>query len=201
MTNDNGTNDVRMAWQADDAGNIRLSAQDLRARIERVSRRTSHRTIGGLIVCALVMLSWLYVWSVAPLTSGLARAGMTIIVGAIAVLGFQLIVHRDVAEDTWRAMAERGGAPSLAFHRWQLERQREFHRGWRVWSRMLLFVPGGVLFFIGFAGEHPEVATTIHLEFAAFLMLAAAAFPVNERLARRYERQLDELNRLQEDRS
>jgi hypothetical protein len=201
MTNDNGTNDVRMAWQADDAGGIRISADDLRARIDRVSRKTSRRTIGGLIVCALVVVSWMYIWSVAPLESGLARAGMMITCVAIGVLAFQLLAHRDVDADEWRATSERGGVPSLAFHHWQLERQRDFHRGRRFWTRMLPLAGGAVSFFVGFAAEHPEVATTIRLEFAAGLLLLAAAVPVNLLLARRYQRQLDELDSLREDRS
>ena len=193
-------NDIRSAWQADDNGAVRVSAVDLRSRIDGVSRKASRRTIGGLVVCALVLVSWGYVWWLAPVASGLARGGILIVCVGLAVIAFDLLTHRDVGETAWRAMAQRGDSPSIVFHRWQLERQRDFHRGWRLWNRLLLLTIGGAMFFVGFAGEHPEVARTLHLLLVAHVLLAAAAIPVNARLARQYQAQLDELDNLRKDR-
>jgi hypothetical protein len=200
MSDERVPNDVTSAWQADTGGHLAVSPDELRSRIARVSRRTARRTVLGLVVCVLVLASWVYVWWLAPVQSGLARAGILLTCLGTGVLVFRLIVNRDIDEDEWRARSERGAAPSLAFHRWQLERQRDFHRGWRLWTPLLLLTLGGVLFFVGFAGEHPEVARTLYLELIAVLMLAAAALPVNARLARRYQVQLDELDTFGKDR-
>ena len=200
MNDDTAANDVRSAWQADACSAVTPSASELRARIGGVSRKTSRRTVGGLVVCVAVLASWGYVWWVAPVASVLARAGILLTCLGIGVLALQLLVHRDIDESEWRARSERGATPSLAFHRWQLERQRDFHRGWRFWTRLLALTPGPILFFIGFAGEHPNVSRTIVLDFALFALLVAAAVPVNLRLARRYQNQLDEIDNFEKDR-
>lgn len=195
MNNDAEPNDVRAAWQAEVGSTIGLSKSDMRARIDRVARKTSRRTTGGLIVCALVLASLASMWWLVP-KSELARAGILLIGVGIGTLAVQLMTHNDVDQELRRRMSEMGGMPSLEFHRWQLARQRDFHRGWRLWSRLLVLTPGPMLFFVGFAREHPEVARTIHLEHLAFLLLLAIAVPVNLRLARRHQDQLNELDHL-----
>lgn len=200
MSNNRDAHEIRSAWQADEAGGPTMSADDLRLQIDRVSRRVSSRMTGGLIVCALVLVGWVYVWWVAPVRSGVGRAGVLLTCVAVGVLAFELIASRELDEKQSRAMSERGGSPSLAFHRWQLERQRDFHRGKRFWIRLVLLAGGGTLFFIAFGNEHPEVGRTIHLELVAAWLLSAAAIPVNAWLARRYQRQLDELDNLRKDR-
>ena len=62
---------------------------------------------------------------------------------------------------------------------------------------MLTFVPGPVLFLIGFAGAHPEVAETIRIEALVFGLLTVAAVPLNLWLASRYQRQINEIDRLE----
>ena len=108
--------------------------------------------------------------------------------------GFELAVRAILGQQISVA-----GATTLAFHREELARQRDFHRGWRLWTRLLLLVPGPQLFFLGFSREHPEVATTILFVAIAALVLAIAAVPVNLQLARGYQRQLEELDRFERD--
>jgi hypothetical protein len=81
----------------------------------------------------------------------------------------------------------------------ELARQRDFHRGSRFWSRMLLLVPGSLVFFAGFAQAHPEVVRTIRFEAISVVVLAIAAIPLNLWMARRYQKQIDALTRLQEE--
>jgi hypothetical protein len=64
---------------------------------------------------------------------------------------------------------------------------------------MLFFVPGPLVFFAGFAQAHPEVIRMIRFETITFVVLAIAAIPLNLWMARRYQRQIDELTRLQEE--
>ena len=81
----------------------------------------------------------------------------------------------------------------------ELARQRNFHWGSRFWQRMLIFVPGPLVFFAGFARAHPEVIRMIRFEAISFVVLAIAAIPLNLWMARRYERQIDELTSLEEE--
>jgi hypothetical protein len=83
----------------------------------------------------------------------------------------------------------------IRFYRRELERQRDFHRGTWLWSRLLIFLPGPLLFCMGFARVHPDAATYIWLEFAAIVVLAGIAVPLNLRLARKYQSRIDSLDR------
>jgi hypothetical protein len=56
-----------------------------------------------------------------------------------------------------------------------------------------------LVFFAGFAQAHPEIALPIRFETISCVFLIIAAIPVNRWMARRYQRQIDELSRLQEE--
>ncbi len=196
MTDERNPENISQVWQRDDADAVRLSVEELRARIDRVGRRSARRTIGGVIAAAIGLTGFWYVWSVAAPTSMLTRAGVVLSCLGTGFLVFQLLRHADVGGALRTRMVELGAAPSVHFHRWQLERQRDFHSGWRLWLRLLLLTPGPLLFFLGFAGEHPEVARTVRLEMVSVVVLALLAIPINLRLARRYRHELEDLNRL-----
>jgi hypothetical protein len=83
---------------------------------------------------------------------------------------------------------------SLAFYRSELQRQRDFHRGLWLWSRLLVFTPGSLIFLIGFGSAYPAVARYIHVEASIFGVLLIAAIPLNLSLARKYQRELDALD-------
>ena len=57
----------------------------------------------------------------------------------------------------------------------------------------MIFLPGPIIWFLGFAQAYSELAPFIWLEFVAFLILAAIAVPLNLRLARKYQRRIDAL--------
>jgi len=97
------------------------------------------------------------------------------------------------------ATPEAGGTSCIQYYRAELERKRDFHRGTWFWSRLLIFLPGPLLFCVGFAQAHPEIATFIWLEFAALLILAVIAVPLNLRLARKFQRRIDALNAVLEE--
>jgi len=189
MAADPGPEELRALWQADGAGALRMSPEELRIRVEKVAARARRRDLGAIAVSVLVSAGCL--WSTTVLRDPLARLGAALIIAAAAFMTFQALSSRK---------GERmSGVGTAEFYKAQLERQRDFHRGRRFWSRALALVPGPALLFAGFAREHPEVAGTIRLEAVAFgLMLIAAVF-LNRSLARRYQAQLDELNRLQEE--
>ena len=83
-----------------------------------------------------------------------------------------------------------------AFYRTELERQRDFHRGTWFWSRLIILVPGYILFLIGFATAHPELKPELAVIGVCFMALCIAAIPLNLRLSRKYQRQIDELDSL-----
>jgi hypothetical protein len=51
----------------------------------------------------------------------------------------------------------------------------------------------------GFAQSHPEIIRIIRFQTISFVVLAISAIPLNLWMARRYQRQIDELTSLQEE--
>ena len=193
MTMNGQQNDPRDLWQADAQGSGRVSAGDLQVRIERLARATRRRNIGGFVVCAVVLAicAWFFQW----LNDPIARLGSVLTAIGVATLAFLLRRIQADEQDANRRASQMGATASIDFHRAELRRQRDFHRGAPLWFRVLLFVPGPQLLFLGFARAHPEVAATIRLIAIASVLMLVAAFPVNMWLARGYQRQIDQLSR------
>src|SRR5260370_27167279 len=91
-------------------------------------------------------------------------------------------------------MPDMGETDCMSFYRAELERQRDFHRGRWFWSRLLIFLPGPLVFCVGFAQAYPGLALYIWLEFATLLILAPIAVLLNLGLARKYQRRIDALD-------
>jgi hypothetical protein len=90
----------------------------------------------------------------------------------------------------------RGLSACAASSRTELERQRDFHRDIWFWSRLVIIVPGYILFLIGFAMAYPELARGLAAIAGAFIVFGILAVPINLKLSRKYQRQIDELDAL-----
>lgn len=185
--------DVLDLWQAQSGDGFQMTPDVIRKRIETMDKKLRQRTRGGYLVCAS-MIFFFAVWAIAS-SNLLQRLGAVLSIGAMAYMAWQI---REAAMRKPPA-GEIGETMSVDYLRTELARQRDFHRGRTFWSRLLLLMPSGLLFFLGFAQEHPEVAQMIRSETIAFLVLGVVAIPLNLWLAKKYQRQIDELDRLQKE--
>ncbi len=193
MANDSQPDDVVTLWQAQGTDGFRMSTEDIHRKIETMNRKVRRRTIDGYLVCAILIVFFIG-WMFARMNS-LQTLGAILTIIGVSYLAWQLRQNRFRG-----ALAgDAGNSASLDHLRTELARQRDFHRGATFWWRMLVFVPGPLVFFAGFAQAHPEVVRTIRYETIAFVVLAIAAIPLNLWMARGYQRQIDELSRLQEE--
>jgi len=94
-----------------------------------------------------------------------------------------------------RGVAEDGAAASVEYHRALLQHRLEFHRN-RLWLRVLMLAPGGVLFFLGFAAARPDLAKLIYVELATFVVAVLMIVPVNRKAAAKLEAQIANLTNL-----
>ena len=85
--------------------------------------------------------------------------------------------------------------PSLDHLRNELQRQVDFHRGKRLWSRLLLLYPAGFFFLFAFAHAHPELNWIIRYEIVSMVLIFFVTIPLNLKLAMKYQRQIEELDR------
>lgn len=185
--------DMLDLWQSQRGNGFQMTPEDIRKRTELMEKKLRKRTRGGYLVCVSLIV-FFALWAVVS-NNQLQRLGAVLSIGAMAYMFWQI---RTAAMRKPPA-GVMGETASVDFLRSELARQVDFHRGWTFWSRMLLFIPSGLLFFAGFAQAHPEVAQTIRYETIAFVILGLAAIPLNYWLAKKYQRQMDELDRMQEE--
>ena len=193
MANDSQPDAVVTLWQAQGSDGFRMSTEDIHKRIETVNRRVRRRTFDGYLVCSVLIVfftGWMFVGM-----GSLQKVGAVLTVIGLGYLVWQIRQSRFRGAATGQS----GDTASLDHLRTELARQRDFHRGATFWSRMLALAPGALVFFVGFEQAHPEIALMIRFETISCVVFIIAAIPLNYWMARRYQRQIDELSRLQEE--
>jgi hypothetical protein len=181
-------NDIVALWQQQTSEGFRMSSEEIQMNLQTLESKLRAQTRGGYLVCAFLVIAftaWAFVEH-----DPLMRIGAAATVVATAFLGVQ--VHQSRFK---RADASSAALPSLEHLRNELQRRVDFHRGKRLWSRLLLLAPAGLLFFFAFARAHPEVITIIRFEIASFVVFILAAIPLNLKMAKKYQRQIDDLDR------
>ena len=178
-------------WQQQTAEGFRMTPQDIQMKLQTLESKMRSRTRDMYLVCAFLIVAfstWVYVEH-----DLLMRIGAAATIIAVAFLGVQVHQNRFKRDD-----ASPAALPSLEHLRNELQRQVDFHRGKLLWSRLLLLAPAGLLFFFAFARAHPEVIRIIRFEIASFVVFTLAAIPLNMKMAKKYQRQIDDLDRQKE---
>jgi len=186
MSGDYLPKDLELLWKEVSTNPLQLSPDQLLKESERLGKALRRRSvIGGgaawIGIAAFTLFFFLF-------PNRLQRIGSILTVVGAGYMVVQLRMRPA------RAMPDIGETDCMRFYRAELERQRDFHRGTWFWSRLLIFLPGPLIFCVGFAQAYPELAVYIWLEFAAFLIGASIAVPLNLRSARKYQRRIDALN-------
>jgi hypothetical protein len=187
---DKGSIDARDVWQGQSAAPFRMSPEDLADRIARFDRESRKLYITVALACAILIPGMALWWVRFP--DPIARLGTILtVIGAGYIAGQVYVMRRRKSEADTIAAGEK---PSVAFYRAALERQRDFHRGKWLWSRLAIFVPGPLIFMVGGGRNVPLI-----LKIAIFVLLGVIAIPLNLGRARDYQRRIDELDRLQQE--
>jgi len=186
MQGDYLSNDLEILWKELSTNPLQISPDHLRKEAEKLRTGLRRRSVIGGGAALIVIAGWTLFFFVFP--NALQRIGSVLTVAGAAYMVVQLRMRPA------RTMPDIGEIDCLRFYRTELERQRDFHRGKWFWSRLLIFLPGPVVWCVGFAEAYPKLAPFIWLELAAFLILGAIAIPLNLRLARKYQRRIDALD-------
>jgi hypothetical protein len=189
MQGDYLPDDLKSLWQELGTNPVRISLDELQREAGKLKQGLRKRSFIGLGAALVVIAAFSVFFFVFP--NKLQRIGSALTVLGTAYMVVQLRMRR--AE----FVPDVGETECVRFYRAELERQRDFHRGRWFWSRLMIFFPGPLIFLVGFAKAHPELATFIWLELAVFLILAIIAVPLNLRLARKYQHRIDALDALQ----
>jgi len=179
-------NDIRDLWKQQEQQHVRISPDELRKKSTRLQRRVRIGLVAGLLASAFVLVSFTNLALQMPDWPRRIGAGLTAIVGAYFIQ--QLIQNR-----MRKTPADLSNSASVDFYRQELERQRDFHQGWRFWSRLAAFYPGYLLFCWGYAVEEPASAHSFAWIAVTVLILGPVAIVLNLRKARIYQQRIDEI--------
>lgn len=185
----NDKSDARKLWQDQPLEGMTMSLKQVHERIEKLSRMVRRRNIIGGFACITVLLGFSYFF--VALTHPAERIG-----AALTAVGAGYIMYQLASQKMGRqSMAEeRQAEASVAFYRSELQRQRDFHQGVWLWSRMLIFAPGPFIFLVGMAEANPATTKLVLMEGAIVAALLIWAIPRNLRLAKKYQQELDALD-------
>jgi hypothetical protein len=186
MPGDYLPDDLKILWKEVGVNPPMFSADQLRKEMERLQAGRHKRYVTGIVAAWILFAAFTLFFFVFENT--LARIG-----SILSILG----------AGYWLAQLQRGRArivpdvsetDGVRFYRAELERLRDCHRGPRLWSRVLIFAPPWILFNVGFAQIHPELAPFMLFDCAAILAAFAILVPLNLRLAGKYQRRIDALD-------
>ncbi len=165
------------------------SAADVPQAALDFARKIRRRTVLGCAVCAFVVFSFSRL--ALRMHQPAQRIGACLVVASVLYMTLQLLARRGRLSLRWGTLA------SMEAYRNELERQRDFHRGIWLWSRVVAMVPGYLLFCIAGAIVHPVIARQMAGIVLVYLILGVLAVPLNLRRARGYQRRIDELDALE----
>ena len=192
--------DIQSAWQDQAAEPFKMSSDTLRirlARLERKIQRTRRRRFAGYGVGLFLIAA--FIKNFLDFPTILERVGAVLTILGTGYLMYQ--VHQIQGRKGWSVLsgAQDGNTASFAYYRAELSRMRDFHCGRLFWTRLAVFLPGPLVFSAGFTVAHPELLKSNIWNVVFFLALGALAIPLNLWLARRYQRRIDELDRMQKE--
>jgi hypothetical protein len=180
--------DLNKLWQDQPAERLPMTVEDIRNRAGRLGKKVGWRNLREYAGAAFVVL--------ACVAFGWREKNVTVLIGAaFMVLATAYIVYHLHRFGAVRPMpADLGLRDCLDFHRAELVRQRDLYLG--VWRWYLLpMVPGWALIMIGRAIERPDRRLFTLGSTMVFLVLLIVLGKLNERIARRLQGRIEDLDR------
>jgi hypothetical protein len=167
-----------------------LSLKTIRSSAEAFEKEIRRRMFLGYLL--LAGLAAFFIWFGMVALNAFQRAGAFGTVAGGLFMAWQLY-RRALTPIPEDATTEN----LIRSYRVELARQRDFHRGVWLWSRLLVFAPWPFVFLSGERLAHPELSAAWYAEMAAFLVLGSLAVPMNLKTARNYQKRIGELDAIE----
>ena len=192
MANEFPPSDIRNVWQNQKPeGNLAL-AEEIPKRICQLDKKIRRRSRIGFALCFFVIAYFSCLFLIFP--SVIQRIGDLLSILGAGYLVYELRLDQVQKKKAEVSAAKMGNAASVDYYRAELQRQRDFHCGIWFWSRLVIFVPGPLVFMVGLQLAYPVLAIYMCWVEAAFLFFAGLGIPLNLRLAHKYQKQIEELD-------
>jgi Flp pilus assembly protein TadB len=204
MTGDPIEESAKSVWQSqpsmqEPGDREQMPMDDLKQKMTRLEKKLFWRNTREYIAAVFVIAAYaFYVWKFSAI---LMQVGSVLVIAGTLFVMVQL--HRRGARKF--AAAERSMTACIDFYKSELERQRDALR--TVWSWYLLpFMPGMSVFFLGTAiksAGNPvdwrRALASFGVTMGAVILAFGLVVLVNQRAARKVQRQIDELDELRGD--
>jgi len=204
MTGDPIEESAKSVWQSqpsmqEPGDREQMPMDDLKQKMTRLEKKLFWRNTREYIAAVFVIAAYaFYVWKFSAI---LMQVGSVLVIAGTLFVMVQL--HRRGARKF--AAAERSMTACIDFYKSELERQRDALR--TVWSWYLLpFMPGMSVFFLGTAiksAGNPvhwgRALASFGVTMGAVILAFGLVILVNQRAARKVQRQIDELDELRGD--
>ncbi len=187
MIHDFPENDLRRTWQEQTVFEAPIDIDEITQQARRFQRRIRWRNRLEYAAAVIgVVVYFVYIW---VFESPWIRAGSLLFVfGGLSII-YQL--HKRGSSRTVPT-----GASCAEFHRSELQRQRDALLSIMRWYVGPL-IPGAVVFNIGIAAVHPWGPwLVLSLATAGWVALGLMVYMLNQRGARKLQREIDELQEL-----
>jgi hypothetical protein len=190
MSSDSPHNEMFSVWQSQPIAPPATTPEQIRERMRRLNRKLFWRDFNIYVICA-GETAW-FAYCIATIHVPVFQAGMALIVAGLAYLAGQLLFSRGMRSGS-RASSAWSSAHSVDFYRLELTHQRNFHRGFWFWSRMIALFPGLAVCGFWAVDTYPKLVLG-YILCAGTVITFAIAIWVNARMARSYQRKIDALN-------
>lgn len=178
--------DLRILWKEVGMNPPKFSPDQLRDEMGRLQAGRRRKYVTGVVAAWILLAAFALCFFAFDNT--LTRVGSIL---WVLVGGLMLV---ELRRGRARVIPDVGGTDGVRYYRAELERQRDCCRGRRLLPRLLMLVPPWILFNVGFAQIHPELALFMWFDGATLPVAAAVAVWLNSRLARKYQRRIDALD-------
>jgi len=163
-------------------------ATEIPSRLDNLQKKMRRSLALGYFACLFVTVGFARFFAIS--STSVERLGCVLTIFGSAFLAFQLWSNHVRRRD---ATSVRCAKSTIDRYESVLRQMRDFHRGAWFWSRMILFVPGPILFFLGVHAVHPEISGGFVNGFVLYLFICLLAFPLNLRRSRKFEREIERL--------
>ena len=190
MPDEMNPNDPRNLWQGQEVEKVILTIDEVRRRAARFERRIHWRNVREYVVGVLVIAFFtLQLWR----DHGWRATPTALLIAGTIYVMFQL--HR---RGSARPLpADVGIRGSIEFHRVELERQRDaLHAVWHWY--LLPFVPGLAAVLVVTGIDHGINAVLIGMG-VFFVLVFVGIWALNEWVARKLDRKIQELKAMETD--
>ena len=186
MPNEPLPDDLLRVWQDQPVENTTMPLEEIRRKARQFEKRIRNRNLREYCGAAIAVIAYSYY--IFKFSDFLVRAGSVLVIAGTLYVVYQLHKRASVKP----LPADLALTASLAFHRRELERQRDLVAS--VWSWYLApFVPGLLVFTKGVAPKH---GPGFLFALAFFALGFGAIWWFNRRAAVRLTRQISELDSL-----